>query len=355
MSLERILQLLTFTAVISGSAWLSGCDPLVSREYQGESRLALKVAVETGRSTTKDSIVPALGYMDGESLRFQSVEPRGEFPAEFRVDVYTAPKGKLLTPLEPSLAPDARVAIQFLAAVPKKRHDLVIDLGTKELPEHELCWNGSCDQQPGRDTRCSEDDEDPRCVEEREAECTDDGCKAEAEVDLGDSDLTEEVKNIVGFSQGHVVLYVRDALPAQSWAALRLGAPDGLSVGYHLAALREPDEAALTEASKCEGQAREQALDAYNSERDLPLSVQNMRCFFGEEAACDLYAIPTGDDATELGERVARAEVEAGCALLAVDMAPVDPKDETITIRIGDNVPEWQAMRPSTPTDMLTP
>lgn len=346
---ERTLQLLTFTTVSAG------CDPLVSREYQGESRLALKVAVETGRSTTKDSIVPALGYLDGETLRFDSVEPRGEFPAEFRIDVYSAPKGKLLTPLEPLLAPEARIAIQFLAALPKKRRDLTIDLGTKELPEHALCWNGSCDVQPGRETRCSKGDEDPRCSEEAAAQCTGDGCRAEREIELDDTGLSDELKNIVGFSQGHVVLYVRDALPAQSWAAMRLGAPDGLSIGYHLAALREPDEAAVAEASKCEGRAREQALDAYNAERDSPLDVQTMRCFFGEEAACDLYAIPTGDDAKELAARVARAEVEARCSLLAVDMAPVDPADETITVRIGDDLPEWQATRPSTPTDTLTP
>lgn len=350
-----ILRLLTFTTVISSGVLLSGCDPLVSGEYQGESRLALKVAVETGRSTTKDSLVPALGYMDGESLRFESVEPRGEFPAEFRVDVYSTPKGKLLTPLEPLLAPEARVAIQFLAALPKKRRDLVIDLSKKESPEHAPCWNGSCDMQPGRETRCSQGDEDPRCLEEAAAECTGDGCKAEREVELGDTGLTEDVKNIVGFSHGHVVLYVRDALPPRSWAAMRLGAPDGLSVGYHLAELREPDEAALEASSQCEGRAREQALDAYNAERDTPLDVQTMRCFFGEEAACNLYAIPTGDDAKDLAERVARAEVEAGCSLLAVDMAPVDPEDETITVRIGDDVPEWQPMRPSTPTEMLTP
>jgi hypothetical protein len=322
----------------------------VESEYQGESRLALKVAVETGRSTTRDALVPALAYMDGDILRFQSVEPRGAFPADFRVDVYSAPKGTLLTPLEPLLAPETRVAIQFLAAVPKKRHDLTIDLAPIETPEHETCWNGSCDVQPGRETRCSEGDEDPGC-KSSERECSGGECESDTTIAVGDPGLPEELENIVGFSLGHVVLYVRAALRAQSWAALRLGAPEGLSVGYHLAALREPDEEAIAEASKCEGRAREEVLVAYNAARDTPLDLQTMRCFFGEEADCDLNAIPTGDAAKELAERVANAEADARCSLLAIDMAPVDPAHETITVRIGDHAPEWRPMRPSTPTD----
>lgn len=348
MSRTRTFRFLTITAVLSGTA-LPGCDSLVSGKYEGESRLALKVSVENGRRVATDPLEPALGYMDGDALRFDRVEVRGEFPAEFRVDVYSAPKGRLLTPLDPLLAPKTRLAIQFLGAIPKHRRDLVIDLAPKEAPENEVCWDGSCDVQPGQPVNCREGSDHPEC-ERVQRECAGDDC--ESSVELEGPALPEGLEDIVGFSVGHVVLYLRDALPAQSWAALRLGAPDGLAAGYHLAELREPDEAALSAASKCAGRAREAALEAFNAERDVPLDVQTMRCLLSEEAACDLRAIPTGDDAQELGARVAQAETEARCALLAIDMAPVDPETETITVRIGDTAPEWSPMRPSTPSDV---
>jgi hypothetical protein len=285
--------------------------------------------------------------MDGEHLRFARAESRGDFPADFRVDVYAAPKGTALTPLDPLLAPESHVALLFLAAVPKQRRDLVIDLTPAEIPEHEMCWNGSCDLQPGRETRCSNNDEDPEC-QDSERECS--GSECQASVELETPGLPDDLKDIVGFSVGHVVLYVRDALAPQEWAALRVGAPDGLSASYHLAELREPDEASLAAASRCEGRARKAALDAYNAQRETALDVQTMRCFFGEETTCDLQAIPTGDDAKELAEHAARAEAEARCSLMAVDMAPVAAEHETITIRIGEAAPVWRAMRPSTPS-----
>jgi hypothetical protein len=350
----KMLRYLALTTVV-GSAALLGCESLVSTDYLGESRLTLEVSVENGSRSGRDPLEPALAYIDGTSLRFSTVDWRGEFPANFQVNVYNPPKGTWLTPLDPLLAYESGVAVQYLAAIPKRLVDTVVELNPTVSSEPPTCWNGSCDDLPGRRREAPACDSaaDPSCQTGPAvvSACRDQECATEK---VDESALPAALRPLVGFALGHVVLYVRERLPPKSWAALRLGAPDGLDAGYHLAVLREPGAEELVASRICTHAAHEQARQAYQATRAEALSEQALLCFTGSESSCDPGELPSGEAAQVLAEMLAAAEVEQGCLELAADISPVrDPSDQTLTIRIGDSWLEWSPAGTSQPAGRM--
>lgn len=331
MRCDLIVRCLTLTMA------LSGCDALVSPSYQGESRLSLSMRVENGMSPTTEALVPALARADELEVRFRAVDVRGEFPAAFQMHVYAAPADALLEPLDPWLAPDSRVSVEFLAAVPKRRIDEPIDLtpDTTPLPE---CWNGSCDVVPGAGRQvatCADDDRACR----RMSLCEGEACAETLEA----SSLPKALRDLVGFAQGFVVVYAPEALPADAWAAARLGAPAGLHVGYHLHALLEPSPEQQAQAQACFDRVQSDTLERYNAEHDTHFSVLALECAFNTIPPCSQLELPSEDEARALARELARAEVQRGCHALAPDIQQVsDPAQQTITVRIGDNLPDWE-------------
>ena len=335
MRCDLIVRCLTLTTVLTGM--LSGCDALVSPSYQGESRLSLSMRVENGASPTTEALVPALARADELEVRFREVEVRGEFPAAFQMHVYAAPGDDLLEPLDRWLAPESRVSTEFLAAVPKRRLDEPIDLtpDTTPLPE---CWDGNCDIVPGSGRQaaaCAEDDRACRRMSVCEGEACGDTLNA--------SPLPKALRDLVGFAQGFVVVFAPEALPADSWAAARLGAPEGLRAGYHLHALVDSTPEQQAEARACFEQAEAQTLERYNAEHATSFSLLALGCAFNAIPPCSQLELPSEAEAHALARALAHTQVQQGCHALAPDILQVtDPAQQTITVRIGDNLPDWE-------------
>lgn len=324
---------------------MTGCDSLVSPEYVGESRLALRVSVQNsapankGKIAGKDKIVPALAHSQGGRIRFDALEPRGDFPADFYVYAFGEPSAE--QDAFAALAPDSAVALLYLAAVPERLRDepAYILPGDAVSP---VCWDGNCDDVPGRRIKsepCAENGGSP-CVQ-RDGECPEGDCGLSPE----GTAVAQLARDWVGFSQDHVVLHARKPVAAGSWPALRVGAADGLPAGYHLLALSTPDEETQQRSADCLARAADDYLEQFNAAHDSHYTSHALDCLIAPEEQCGPYDAPTGAAAEELAKGLAQSEIDHACLGIAADLTVVeDTANETVNVRIGDYLPIFDAM-----------
>ena len=334
---NKAVCLPTLATAVCGAV-LSGCDALAFPDYQGESRLTLNLRVENGASPSREPLVPALTYLDGSVLRFSAAQATGEFPAAFHLNVYEAPRGEL-TLLDPARAPGVRVAIEYVVAVPKRALGSPIDLAPPVVRSPQNCKDGSCDRLPG-ETTPSESCEGT-CAPSAVQVCRGDDCDDRSK---GRSPLLDP--RDWGIAQEYVVLYVPDAMLPQSWPALRLGAPQGLDAGYHLAALKDPSAEALDAERACVAEAHAAVIDQFNSQTGSHLDRQVLDCVLYDAPGCTDLEVPSGAFANELRQALSQAEVDRSCLALAMDVSLADtPAHETINVRIGDiTPPTWDGL-----------
>jgi len=200
------------------------------------------------------------------------------------------------------------------------------------------CWNGSCDIQPrpaGAPEGCSATDAD--CLRRKQA-CPNGQC----ENSVPRLNLPEGVQDVTGFAGEHVVLYVVSSVPARSWAALRLGAPEGLAPGYHLARVLEHDSDTRSDASVCLENVRTEIVDRHNAEHGTRYTVHGLECQRTSIFICDAHTLPTGAESRQLAAAIAAAEVESGCMEMAPELETLpDPAAESVTVRMGEGPPRW--------------
>lgn len=316
---------------------LSGCDPVVPETYRGESRLNLNVGVFNSTGAGVENVVPALAHVDDDRVSFRPVDYQSAFAADFRVVLYDPPSKDRLAPLDRFLAPDVIIAREFIGAVIESRLDNPIVLDTRQVPVHPHCWNGGCDSLPGAMTEpCAQDDQ--ACLA-RQRQCPNGMCQL---VESG-AVLPEGEEDVAGFSAEHEVLYIPEAIPARSWAALKLGAPKGLKPGYHLAKRIKYEQSSQErfDAVECQAEALKEGFARFNEQHETDYNELTVSCLRGRSGCSDVE-LPKGAEARELASQLRDTEIERGCLELAPEVEFVrEPLEERVAVRINGEAPHW--------------
>lgn len=345
-----------------GWAWLSllvgGCDAQAANGYRGESLLTLVGTVEIPEPRAAGPLVPALMFPDqGSMFQLVDVSVKGEFPSDFRIDVYEPPPDSVLRPA-PFLDEPA-AAIGHITAVPQG-HPGIIRFATQTVASASACADeGRC---VSRAMWCADAGE---CYRETrtcpEPDSPDADCTIEAE---GDPQLKlPPWEAFAGFSQNYLIAYLSGPVSAKSYTALALGAHQKLAAGYHLLAVREPTEEESAEIESCERDAEDIALARLNEPRGTDYRAEEFTtpqpCFDAGTCAegfeCEpLDDLPQGrlcdlsdaarSELQDTFERAAmKARVELRCPVAGWVLTHVpDAQRERISVRLAPDANPWK-------------
>lgn len=325
---------------------LSACDSLASTSYRGESRLQLRIGVVKSQSDSAETVVPALASVEDSRVLFRPVDHRDTLSGEFRVNVFDAPAPERLVPFDRFRAANVTVAREYISAVLPARVDQPILLTEKVIPIYPDCWNEACDVLPGAMSMACDDD-DQECLD-RQRQCPSGMCQVVESQRV----LPDGIEDVIGFSDEYLLLYAVDAIPAGSWAATKLGAPEGLDSGYHLIKILSPSQEAHDEAFTCLYDAATAVLEQFDAKHGTmhdPLIVACgsplLRAF-----PCDVTDLSESEH-EELAAALTAEELSRGCLALAPEMKLVRrPAEELIAVRINGDAPGW--FPPVPPTGM---
>jgi hypothetical protein len=350
-------------AVVGLACALSACDSQVSPFYRGESLLTVAGSVEITENRTPGRLVPALAFPNPmrNEVRIVEVEVQGEFPSDFRIDVYDPPPKEAFISTSEVFESDTKIALGYISAVPEHHRDVIRFADSMETSAT-ACPASGCASRPPSLVEAS------WCTSVGKIECyketllCPDGngsspdCKVTSSE--GDRSLKEPWREFAGFSQNYMVIYLAKAASANSWLAVGLGASSGLERGYHLLALNTYDELKYQESAVCIGHAIDQAVERYNEQHATQYTADEAQggCEYHLCARFDmtctnepigLCAQPESEHAAivkQLGEDIRQAQLELGCLLIAPEYTPVaDPEHASISVRIGAEAPPSQS------------
>lgn len=360
----------------------AGCDAQFSPDYTGESLLTIVGSVEIANGP-KGKLVPALAYMNqsrGE-VSIQEVAVRGQFPSDFRLDVFEPPPEDAFTNLTHQKSGEPRMAMSFISAV-QEEHEDTLRQATSTTFTHFSCEADTCDQPcggkgclVGRFDYCVDEDPDVPCYSEEMYCPTFDSNQEDCElipVSEGDRALKDSPwDSFAGFSQNYLVLFLRERAAPGSVTAAMLGGENGVPRGYGLYALHAPSAEERAAKEECTARAEVHAARAWNEEFEANLATLNFEsvCFPTGAAPMagpplpgmasapgDLGAEPTDfaapfcgsnidaqdqlDAALEARERhIEAAQLELGCAILDFKLERVkNPARESVSVVIGPEV-----------------
>lgn len=278
-----------FGAVFLASA--AACAPQANDEYLGEPLLQMRGSVSTAALTTTQPIVPALCFFEeiapswlsldifppeiqaaldnsksaapNAQLHVVDVQAHGQFPAAFKVDVYAPPPDAAIKPL---FSGEPRAAWGSVCAVQADHEPIATGIGS------------------AGDFRCDNPVSDGACLFTTALRTADGSRYYYEQLDCpnydaasdqcqrrsgGDETLLTETagfEDVVAIAQNAELVYLAEAAPAGSYTAYRLGAPDGLSAGYHLR--RQPSDEEQQSRGPARIAARQQALAETNAQFD---------------------------------------------------------------------------------------
>lgn len=248
-------------------ASLAACDSRADQDYRGESLLHLEGRVVLADESAPEGLVPAVVYSTRTGLELVDVTVQGQFPADFRLDLYAPP-------------PPSAIAVDTRAELPAEKGEFAIGSITAARPDHlpklllasressfkvdrqaptgfldhPLCAEDPRCLQAGQkcadDARCVSFEE--WCVDETEKECRTVGlgsCETKGDVDECEPLFSEgneliftdtrAVKQFAGFSERYVVFWTRSGLPKTHYYLAALGVEEDLAPGYTLVELGE--------------------------------------------------------------------------------------------------------------------
>jgi hypothetical protein len=97
----------------------SACDLQASPEFRGQSLLTVRGSVTIAEDHTRGELVPALAFVNRETgeVHVLDVAVQGEFPSDFRIDVFTPPSPETLTQQTDFGDDEPRIALGYITAV----------------------------------------------------------------------------------------------------------------------------------------------------------------------------------------------------------------------------------------------
>lgn len=376
--MRQLPPLLGLSVLLLGAA--AGCDPQLSSRYTGESLLTIVGSVEISNDRTHGRrLVPALASLNESlgSVSIQEVSVRGQFPSDFRIDVFEPPPDEAFMNWTHQKSGEPPVAMSFITAVSDDHPD-TIRFGTEGSTTVFSCTQETCDQPCGgkgclvsRDEFCVSEDPSVPCYTEEMYCPTFNSPREQCSIEPigGNPALKDSPWDMfAGFSQNYLVLFLRERAPAGSVTAAMLGAADGVPRGYGLYAVRPPSEADVAANEACTAQAEVRAASAWNEEYDANLTTLNFEtvCAPTSRGAPSLPGTPSTpppptefaapfcggnideqdklDDALEARERlIEAAKLQLGCSILDFALERVkNPANEPVSVIIGPEVQPLQ-------------
>lgn len=333
-----------------------GCDAQATQSYRGESLLTLLGSVEIPEPRASGPLVPALMFQDGGStFRLVDVGVQGEFPADFRLDVYETPPAQVVQ--GPPFPNEPAGALGYITAVPADHPDSIRFAAVVGTSGPEPCEAGGRCVSQG--TWCADDGE---CYQETRTCPKPDSPDADCKIDrFGDPELKRpRWEMFAGFSQNYVVVYLTGEASVDSYTAAALGTRAKLAAGYHLFSVREPSDEERADREVCIEQASNLAAARVNEPRGTDFRPDELRgyacnapvsCTEGFECTpsepnprlCDL----PGLTALELVEEYQRARELAALELRCPDAGWVmthvpDAQRERITVKLSADANPWE-------------
>jgi len=352
---------------------LAGCDAQAGVDYVGQPLLHMTGSVELADSRPEGTLVPALAFENPErgELHFVDVAVSGEFPAQFSVDVFERPPEATLRVASPYFPDEPKVATGYITAVVED-HPASLRLGVQQDASIDIYPN----QRVETESWCTADGAE--CYTEVSTCPSDSSDSGDCTVErTGDPTLAQDAfEKFAGYSENYVVVYVSEALAADSFGAHYAEEPDGLPVGYHLFELSPLSEDEAAEQSDCWEEAATLASERYDAAHDTDYSAEELEnpgatcttslpCLPPEAGrTCDPSVPPPPDPPCRELPAEARdeflglhehAKVELDCRVGFGKVRRVlDPAHESIAVRIGarraEPPPAVMAEPPSPPT-----
>ena len=341
---------------------LAACDPQASPEFEGLSLLTIRGSVTLADDHTNGELVPALAFANPETGEVEIVDvgAQGEFPSDFRIDVFKPPSQAALRRLTDFGPNEPRLALGYITAVTPDHPDSFFYATTGSSEVRPSGCDGcvlECDPVRGCATKeewCS-DEEGTHCYSETticpEPDSAPEDCRIEK---AGDPTLKEPAwRFFAGLSQNYAIAYLAEPAAEGSGTAATLGAKGSLKAGYHLLGVLESSEELLAESQACGSRADLLAVDHYNEAHDTQYTLEQLENFYclssapcAEDSPECVPTSPSVHPACALSEaeletvyddyRVAgqRARVELGCLLSP--FFPIEkPSEAAISILIG--------------------
>lgn len=257
---------------------LAGCDSQFSPAYTGESLLTITGSVEIAQERREDLIIPALAFSTPEqgTVTIREVDVRGEFPSNFRLDVYQPPPRSTYFNATYQKSGEPRMAAGYVTAV-SPDHEDTIRTATAQTTYAYGCEPAECGKPCGgkgclyqRNEYCVEDDPTEPCYVENTYcptfESPIEECTIEAVGD-GDPSLKESPwRDFAGFSQNYVVVFLEKPARAGSVTAAILGSKKAVPPGYGLYSIRELTDAERQVRDACVAEAEVRAAPGFNAE-----------------------------------------------------------------------------------------
>ena len=253
-----------------------GCDAQFSPEYLGDPLLTVSGSVEISNGRTEGQLIPALAFTNQSDGLVDIVEVgvHGEFPSDFRLDVYERPpEGAFFAAGHQRGEP--RIALGYITAVSSDHPDRIRFATSQHVMASAGCLDEGCTktcESEGIECRvltnewCQSDG--TTCYQEvmfcptLEAWAPD--CRIEG---TGDPAIKDEpFRHFAGFSSNYVVAYLEARAPAGSWTAALLGSREAVPAGYGLYAYRGFDNGEQQDGAECEERAAGLAARKYNAD-----------------------------------------------------------------------------------------
>jgi hypothetical protein len=349
---------------IAVAVMLAACDEQVTPEYVGESLLTIVGSVEIADDRTEGRLIPALAFTNDHAgqVMIQEVSVRGEFPSDFRLDVFEPPPSDAFFHATHRTQGEPRIATGYVTAV-TVTHPATISFSTEYNVTSFGCDPAGCDQPcPTKGCRVERDEwcvtgdasvpcyaEDLYCPTFRQTN----ECVAEP-TGVGDPALKGDPwSEFAGFSQNYLVVDLEDrALPGSLTAQL-LGAPNGVVAGYGLYTARGMSDDELATADDCTARAEAAAAIPYNADHGTVLPTLGFEVCGIMPALPFCAGTPEGLDAAaeDVAGYVEVAKHELGCPLSVLVLARVvDPENQSVSVIIrSDTQPPLDvAMAPTT-------
>ena len=266
-------QVRTPFGCVSMLVFLAACDTRADGDYRGESLLHLEGRVVLADERAPEGLVPALAFSTHHGVEIVDVSVQGQFPADFRMDLYAPPPASAIevdpraeAPAEQgefaigaitAVAPDHPSQLLVASSTASWRLDPQLALGYADLAScaaDQACLRAG--QQCQQDARC--DHVERWCLDETDSECRtvglpkcgSDGAAADCEPLFSEGNaliVTGELeqKKFAGFSDQYVIVWTRHGMPKTAWYLAALGVQEDLAPGYSLIQLgTAPDDPA---------------------------------------------------------------------------------------------------------------